>query len=286
MTTSIELPAAVAEALEAPAPGVRIRVEAAGIPFSALTWGDPADRPLLLLHGVTSSAENWWRLGPALATTGRRVVAVDLPGHGKTGHWQGHHAFRDNARDLAAFAHAAGLVRPGLQVVGHSWGSVTAAALPAAGLRPDTLVLVDPPALPLALISMKANDPTEHGYDDLDEANAGVRAGNPEWSEGDIVAKAQALVDMDEDAARSVVLDNGDWDGGLADLLDPAADGLDIWIVRGDPATGGYLPDAWLPDFAARIGADHILTIAGGPHSPMRTHPVETTADLLHALGD
>ena len=94
------------------------------------------------------------------------------------------------------------------------------------------------------------------------------------------------LLDMDEDAARSVVLDNGDWDGGLADLLDPAADGLDIWIVRGDPATGGYLPDAWLPDFAARIGADHILTIAGGPHSPMRTHPVETTADLLHALGD
>ena len=69
---------------------------------------------------------------PALAATGRRVVAVDLPGHGRTGHWQGHHRFRDNAADVAAFVRAAGLAREDLQVVGHSWGAVTAAALPAA----------------------------------------------------------------------------------------------------------------------------------------------------------
>ena len=75
------------------------RSTAAGIPFSALSWGDPDGRPLLLVHGVTASAAIWWRVGPALAATGRRVVAVDLPGHGRTGHWTGRHRFRDNAAD-------------------------------------------------------------------------------------------------------------------------------------------------------------------------------------------
>jgi len=285
MTTSIELPPAVAAALDDPRPGARSTVDAAGIPFSALAWGQADDRPLLLMHGVTSSAEIWWRIGPALAATGRRVVAVDLPGHGHTGHWQGHHRFHDNARDLAAFVAAAGLGRDDLQVIGHSWGAMTAAALPAVGLRPATLVLVDPPAVPHAVIALMASDPTDYGHPDVETAAGALAATNPTWSPADVLAKAHALLEMDQDAARSVVLDNGDWDGGLADLLDPAADGLDIWLVRGDPATGGLLFDAWVPRFAKRIGGDHVLTIAGAPHSPMRTHPVETTADLLHTLG-
>ncbi len=55
-------------------------------------------------------------------------------------------------------------------------------------------------------------------------------------------------------------------------------------MIRGDPATGGLLPDAVIPAFAARIGADHIITLAGAPHSPQRTHPEATTAALLQAL--
>src|SRR3954449_1151560 len=97
----MSLPPAV-EAAPASAPdavdGVeRSTTSAAGIPFSSLAWGDPDDRPLILIHGVTASATIWWRIGPALAASGRRVVAVDLPGHGVTGHWVGHHRFRDNA---------------------------------------------------------------------------------------------------------------------------------------------------------------------------------------------
>ena len=36
----------------------------------------------LLIHGVTSSSRTWWRVGPALAARGYRVLAVDLRGHG------------------------------------------------------------------------------------------------------------------------------------------------------------------------------------------------------------
>src|SRR5918994_2972588 len=109
--TASTLPAAVEATLAEPKPGERITVEAAGIPWSALVWGDPAARPLLLIHGVTSSAAVWWRIGPALAATGSRVVAVDQARHGQTGHWQGHVRFRDNAADVAAFARTARLAR-------------------------------------------------------------------------------------------------------------------------------------------------------------------------------
>ena len=279
-----DLPTAVAEALQAPTGGERITVEAAGIPWSALAWGDPSARPVLLIHGVTSSAAIWWRVGPALAASGRRVIAVDQAGHGRTGHWQGHHRFRDNAADIAAFIRAAGLDRPDLQVVGHSWGAMTAAALPTADIRPAAIVLVDPPAVPHAFMVEQVSASDEQAYEEIDDAIAAVRAENPGWSDGDVRAKAEALTQLDEAAARSVFLDNGDWDGGLADLADPAAAGIPIWLVRGDPATGGYIPDAYLPAYETRVGADHVITIAGGPHSPQRTHPVETTAAILRAL--
>src|SRR5712672_2940574 len=89
-----DLPVAVAERLAAtvPEPGEPATTTAAGIPFASIAWGDPADRPLVLIHGVTASSRIWWRVGSALAASGRRVVAVDLPGHGRTGHWTGHHA--------------------------------------------------------------------------------------------------------------------------------------------------------------------------------------------------
>jgi pimeloyl-ACP methyl ester carboxylesterase len=280
----VDLPVAVRDALGAPTQGERFGVEAAGIPWSALAWGDPGARPLLLIHGVTSSAAIWWRVGPALAAAGRRVVAVDQAGHGRTGHWQGHHRFRDNAADIAAFVRAARLERDDLQVAGHSWGAMTAAALPAAGLRPATIVLIDPPVVPLEFMEAQVADSDEQAYPDMDQAITAVRAANPGWDDGDVRAKAEALNQLDEAAARSVFLDNGDWDGGLADLADPATAGIPVWLVRGDPATGGYVPDAVLPAYAALIGADHITTIAGAPHSPQRTHPAETTAALLRAL--
>lgn len=283
-----DLPPAVAAVLMA-APetvdiGERTVTEAAGIPFSSISWGDPGHRPLILMHGVTASARIWWRLGPALAATRRRVVALDLPGHGLTGHWTGHHRFRDNAADVAAWIHAAGLSTPDVQIIGHSWGGMTAAALPVVGIRPATLVLLDPPAVPHAVMAQMASDPSELRYPDLETAVATLTEQNPDWPHEDVLAKVEALLQVDEAAARAVLLDNGDWDGGLADISDPAAAGLPIWIVRGEEAAGSLLPDAIIPAFAARIGAAHILTLAGAPHAPQRLFPAATTIALLRAL--
>ncbi len=279
-----DLPPAIRAPFEAPSDGRRSTIGAAGIHWSVVEWGAPDDRPLLLIHGVTASARVWWRIAPALAATGRRVVAPDLAGHGHTGQWRGHHRFDQNARDVAALARAAGIGRPDLQVVGHSWGGMTAAALPAAGLVPATLVLLDPPVLPAAEMAEMVTDPTNRTYTDLDTARTALAAGNPTWALGDIEAKAEALVRLQLEAARAVLLDNGDWDGGLAALADPGAADVPTWLIRGEEHAGGFVPDAALPAFEARIGADRILTIADGPHAPQRTHPEATLVAILRAL--
>src|SRR5437879_1446897 len=211
-----DLPEAVADALDRPPEPDWIEPDAAGLRFVARAWGDP-DRPaLLLLHGVTASSRTWWRVGPALAVgLGRRVVAPDLPGHGRTGSWTGHHRFRDNAADVAAFAVAAGIATPDLRIVGHSWGGMTAAALPVAGLWAEVIVLLDPPAVPCAALATMLDDPVERRYDDLDEARTAVGALYPTWPFGDVIAKAEGLTQFDEAAVRAILLENGDWDGGL-----------------------------------------------------------------------
>jgi pimeloyl-ACP methyl ester carboxylesterase len=284
--TAADLPPAVAAALADPPAGERFVVEAAGVPFSVLAWGDRADPPLLLIHGVTSNAEIWWRTGPALAAAGHRVLAPDLPGHGETGHWNGHHRFAEMAADVAALAGALGIAQPAdrLAAMGHSWGARITACLPAAGLRPRRLILLDPVVMTLAAALAMSGDPTEIVYPTVGEALAVIRAANPTWTDGDALAKARSLTQVEEAAARAIMLDNGDWDGGLSALREPAARGVSTWIIRGDPATGSLLPDEALPGFTALVGEGRILTIAGGPHSPQRTHPEAFLAAVLEAL--
>jgi pimeloyl-ACP methyl ester carboxylesterase len=281
--TAADLPAAVAQALASPSPGERRVIPAAGLDWGAIAWGDVADPPLLLVHGVTSEASIWWRLAPALAAAGRRVTAVDLPGHGETA-WAGRHRFQETAADLARFIDAAGLARLDLAVVSHSWGAMVGAHLPIAGIRPAVLVLIDPPYWTRDQLALLTQDPTERRYASLDEARGFVRASNPTWPDGDVEAKAMALTRFDEQAVLAVLVENGDWDAGLAALADPAALGMPIWYIRGEEATGGFIPEPKVAELAARVGADHVLTIAGGPHSPQRTHPEATTLAILRAL--
>lgn len=285
VASAADLPAAVAAALADPSPGRERIIDAAGFAWRALEWGEAPDPPLLLIHGVTSNAETFWRVGPAVAAAGRQVVAVDMPGHGRTGGWRGRHRFAEIATDVVAFARAAGLDRPGLAVLGHSWGAMVAAALPAAGLRPDRLVLLDPPVQPVEVMAQMTNDPIERLYPSFDAAAAAVRAANPGWAEGDIDSKALGLTGFLPEAVLAVLLENGDWDGGLASLADPAAADIPTWVIRGAPDSGCLVPDAALPAFRARIGRDHVFTIAGAPHSPQRTHPEATVLAILRALG-
>lgn len=283
--TAADLPPAVAAALAAPDAGAAGQVDAAGVVWPTLTWGRPGAPPLLLVHGVTSNAGIWWRVGPALAASGRQVVAVDMPGHGSAAPRRVSHRFADTADELASFIGAAGLDRPDLAVVGHSWGAMVAAHLPIAGIRPARLVLLDPPVLTLGRLQAMTREPTERNYATLDQAAAAVRAANPGWSGGDVAVKARALTEFNPDLVLAVLLQNGNWDGGMSALRHAKAAGIPVWLIRGEWATGGFIPGSKVPAIERQLGPGHVITIAGGPHSPQRTHPEATVLAILRALG-
>jgi pimeloyl-ACP methyl ester carboxylesterase len=287
-------------ALADPPAGEEGVIGARGEWWPTLSWGRPTDPPLLLVHGVTSNAGIWWRVGPALAAAGFRVTAVDMPGHGRaprrgTEVWPTQFTrFIDTAHALARFIRAAGLAgaagaegaiaAPELKVVGHSWGAMVAAHLPAAGLAPGTLVLLDPPVVTRAGMVAITEQPTERPYDSLEEAVAVVRSENPTWSDGDVLAKARSLTEFNADLVLAVLRGNGDWDGGLAALRHPNGAATSSWLIRGEEATGGLIPDSTVPAIEAQLGAERVITIVGGPHSPQRTHPEATILAILRAL--
>jgi len=102
-------------------------------------WGD-GDRAAVLLHGFMGSSDSWWRVGPALAETGWRVLALDLPGHGRSPR-DPRLAVPRAARAVVATLRARSVAAPGL-AVGHSYGGVVLAAA-REELRPARAVLVD-----------------------------------------------------------------------------------------------------------------------------------------------
>ncbi|HVB01148.1 MAG TPA: alpha/beta fold hydrolase [Acidimicrobiales bacterium] len=51
--------------------------------LASIDWGFHENPRIVLVHGFTQSAKSWSRLAPELAGT-HNVVAVDLPGHGRS----------------------------------------------------------------------------------------------------------------------------------------------------------------------------------------------------------
>lgn len=98
--------------------------------LAARAWGDPALPPLLALHGWLDNAASFDRLAPLLCEH-FHIVALDLAGHGHSGHrpagvW---YHYVDYLDDVLAAAKALGSERFGL--LGHSLGGTVASALAA-----------------------------------------------------------------------------------------------------------------------------------------------------------
>ncbi len=90
----------------------------------APTGGITDASPVILVHGITESALTWDPLIERL-TAGRRVVAIDLRGHGRSG-TADRYDLEAMAGDVAAVAASLDLERPHL--VGHSLGGAVASA--------------------------------------------------------------------------------------------------------------------------------------------------------------
>lgn len=99
-------------------------------------WGS-GDRIAVLVHGIMADSRCWWRVGPALAERGYRVVAVDLPGHGDS----------PRAPEYTPELYASSVLEsvpaePDV-AIGHSLGGLTL-AVAVERLRPSRAIYCDP----------------------------------------------------------------------------------------------------------------------------------------------
>jgi pimeloyl-ACP methyl ester carboxylesterase len=97
------------------------RVDGADVRFRA--WGEPAEHGVLLIHGGAAHAR-WWDHVAPLLTGNRRVVAIDLSGHGDSDH-RDEYRLSLWAQEAMAVARAGGISGPPT-LVGHSMGGYVA----------------------------------------------------------------------------------------------------------------------------------------------------------------
>ena len=118
-------------------------VEVAGALIAYRAWGEAGLPGVVLVHGGMAHSHWWDHVGPQL-TAGRRVVALDLSGHGDSAHRE-HYSLEAWAAEVLAAAEAGGIAgRPVL--IGHSMGGIVSfAASHLHSDRLDGVVILDSP---------------------------------------------------------------------------------------------------------------------------------------------
>jgi pyruvate dehydrogenase E2 component (dihydrolipoamide acetyltransferase) len=131
-------------------------ITALGLRVRVLEVAPDAERDdaVLLVHGLGGWAENWRPVMPAIAASGRRAIAFDLPGFGESERARDPRYFDAEApfygRFMVALLDAMGIDR--VHLAGHSFGG--AVALTSAIWSPErvrSLTLVAPGGLGAAL---------------------------------------------------------------------------------------------------------------------------------------
>lgn len=134
-------PAWFRRALDVPFADERVAVDDCPIHF--LSWGPSGARGLVFVHGGGAHA-HWWTHVAATFASEYRVVAVDLSGHGDSGH-RDEYSLEQWTNEVMAVAEAGGIAdRP--VVIGHSMGGfVTIATAALHADRLDGVIVCDSP---------------------------------------------------------------------------------------------------------------------------------------------
>lgn len=123
------------------------RVEIDGYQINVLRAGPPdsEELPIVLIHGFGGSSDNW-AMTVAAMSPNRPVIAIDLPGHGKSTKLVAEPRPELFAKILAKVLRALGVGRG--HVAGHSYGGLVSAIFAAGNpALVASLTLVDPAGL-------------------------------------------------------------------------------------------------------------------------------------------
>lgn len=258
-------------------------VQTAAMRFHYLEWGK-AGPAVVLWHGVTSDAQTWWRVAPALVEQGYHVFALDMPGHGLSDDAPAGYGVDATASLLDGALAALGLHQPA--IVGHSWGAMNALVHATGGPRqvPGAAYgLIDP-------VLRLNRDPARHtpfflrgvGTPPDERSRAEIAVANPHWDPGDVAARAEARYLARAAAVRGFFEHNPGYDvtGKLGEL------GVPTLLMLADEAVGGIVPTHMLPHVESIVSPSvQWLVVDGAGHSIHRDRFERFTATLLDFLG-
>ena len=221
------------------------------VELSTTTWGD-GSRRALLIHGLSSSAAGWWRLGPDVAQLGYTVVAPDLRGHGHS----------PSGDDYGLESYTADVLALGTGwdvVVGHSLGG--SIAILAQDQDPGfarKLVLEDPALEFRSDVDLDwLLDPWTKPID-----VETIAADHPAWADGDVTAKVASLQQVTPEVVTATVVDNV---GSLIEPLHRLA--VPTRLIAADPATEPLVTEAQGRAAVAANPNVEFIVILGAGHS-------------------
>ena len=245
------------------------------------TWGTPGDRATVLVHGAGGHSGWWDHIAPQL---GGRVVAVDLTGHGDSGH-RTSYDLRQWGREVRAVVEAEGLDTPA--IVGHSMGGRVAVAAATAGPS-RAVVCIDSPVFPVTRERGRRRSPARPARVHPSRRDAILRFRPvPDQPVLDYVAAHVA-----DQSVRAV-------DGGWTWKSDAGVFGLEPTLrellTELDPTTplaflrssaGVVGPDMMEALLAARQGRVAVVDLPDTGHHPMLDRPQELVGALREALAE
>ena len=260
-----------------------LRIELGDRVLAALAWGDPADPPIVALHGWLDNAGSFSAIAPLLARD-HYVVAVDLRGHGHSSHipagaW---YHYVDYFDDLRAVLDYFGWARATL--FGHSLGGTLASLFAASHPeRVKTLLLVEA----LGPLTVAPEDTLAQLRRGLDERAAFAnRRALRVFGDLEAAIEARAMASGFSSEISRALVERGvqEVEGGYVWSSDPRltltsaqryseAQVLAMLggiraptlLILAEPATS-YLPDAMMRERAAQIADIEVVRVAGHHH--------------------
>lgn len=239
-----------------------------GVEMAVHEVGAQDARPLLLLHGLFSSAHvNWIKYGQAatIAAAGYRVIMPDFRVHGQSDAPHDPDLYPQDvlALDIEALVEAIGL--EDFDLGGFSLGARTAALLLSRGLKPRRAVLAG-----MGLQGLSGWGKRRDFFLSVIDDRENIKHGDPRW----LSLQFMKTMKVDTEAAKLLLGSFGGFDtDALADISMP------VLVVAGDEDQDNGSPQ----DLAAALPDARFASVPG-THMSSVTKPElgRTIADFLN----